>query len=203
MNTPRTATTDFQGAREMGDSKIRKTMAHLSYGLSCPADLLEKLKSDGEKLNESYHPNDVFNFIITAAVLAEWIQKYYVKVSSFRTPEKDRPYWRLPENCSDWIKDASCLPSPHQEFKRHISNALSICSHAANASKHFHWNDGKAIKEIGPNPPITDWYQYFFTSCAPDIYLDFYGEHYGLQQIKGILIQFFDGLIASLEGSRR
>lgn len=53
---------------------------------------------------------------------------------------------------------------------------------------------------IGENPPIGDWYAWFFTSRGSDLYLDFQGENYGLQQIKGILIQFHTGLIEYLDG---
>jgi len=34
---------------------------------------------------------------------------------------------------------------------------------------------------------------------ASDLYLDFQGENYGLQQIKGILLQFYAGLIEYLD----
>jgi hypothetical protein len=183
----------------------KRTMKQLSYGIDNPRNLLAKLKWDANKLTESPHPYDVFNFILTAAILAEWIQKFYVSESApepFSAPTKKRHTWLLPDGSSQWIVDTSCLPNPHCDFRRHIANALSICSHTANATKHFHWHDRGDIIAIGEDPPIGDWYQYFFTSTDADIYLDFQGESYGLQQIKGILIQFYEGLIEYLDKLR-
>lgn len=41
------------------------TLAALSYGISTPEELFEKLIADGNRLTENPHPHDVFNFIIT------------------------------------------------------------------------------------------------------------------------------------------
>ena len=186
-------------------TKQQRTMEKLSYGIERPYDLLAKLRWDADKLTESPHPYDVFNFILSAAVLAEWIQKFYSSDSvpePFSAPKNKRKVWLLPSMSEQWISDTSCLPNRHCDFKRHITNTLSICAHTANASKHFHWKDSGDITAIGETPPISNWYQYFFTSRAPDLYLDFQGENYGLQQIKGILIQFYTGLIEYLESER-
>lgn len=183
-------------------TQLKRTMKHFSYGISKPSDILEKLNWDAEKLTESPHPYDVFNFILTAAVLAEWIQKFYRSDSAaepFTAPNKACSSWLLPEMSRQWISDTACLPNRHCDVRRHISNALSICTHTANASKHFHWKDHGHLQAIGTNPPIGNWYQFFFTSRVPDLYLDFQGENYGLQQIKGILLQFYAGLIAYLD----
>ncbi len=182
-------------------TKLKKTMEQFSYGIERPSDLLSKLKWDAEKLTRTPHPYDVFNFILTAAVLAEWIQKFYSSASvpePFSGPKNE--VWVLPNMSPQWIVNTHCLPNPRCDFKRHITNVLSICAHTANASKHFHWADRGHITAIGSDPPISNWYQYFFTSREPDIYLDFQGENYGLQQIKGILLQFYAGLIEYLEG---
>ena len=178
-------------------------MWHFSYGIAQPSDLLAKLRWDANKLTDSPHPYDVFNFVLTAAVLAEWIQKFYSSDSveePFSAPTKERQDWQIPEMSPKWIRDTSCIPNRFGDFKRDIANALSICTHTANASKHFHWADRGNITAIGADPPISDFYQYFFTSTAPDLYLDFQGENYGLQQIKEILLQFYAGLIEHLDG---
>lgn len=183
-------------------TQLKRTMKHFSYGISKPSDLLAKLNWDAEKLTQSPHPYDVFNFILTAAVLAEWIQQFYRSGSApepFTAPKKAGSSWRLPEMSRQWISDTACLPNRHCDVRRHISNALSICTHTANASKHFHWKDHGHLQAIGTNPPIGNWYQFYFTSRMPDLYLDFQGENYGLQQIKGILLQFYAGLIAYLD----
>jgi hypothetical protein len=184
-------------------TKPKKTMEQFSYGIERPSDLLSKLEWDAEKLTRSPHPYDVFNFILTAAVLAEWIQKFYSSASGpepFSAPNKERKDWLLPNMSPQWIANTHCLPNPHCDFKHHIANVLSICAHTANASKHFHWEDRGHIAAIGSNPPIGDWNQYFFTSTEPDLYLNFQGENYGLQQIKDILLQFYAGLIEYLDG---
>lgn len=180
----------------------KRTMKQFSYGIKRPDDLLAKLKQDGEKLTPSPHPYDVFNFVVTAAVLAEWIQKFYCSCAapkSFSAPSKTRKTWLLPEISSQWITDTTCLPNRGCDFNRHISNVLSICTHTANASKHFHWQDQGEVQAISASPPIRNFYQWFFTSTAPDLYLNFEGENYGLQQIKSILLQFYTGLIKYLD----
>ena len=170
-----------------------------------PRDLLAKLEWDADKLNASPHPYDVFNFILTAAALAEWIQKYYSSKSApkpFSAPTNEQKTWLLPDCSSQWIGDTSCLPNRHRDFHHHIANVLSICTYTANASKHFYWHDRSSITAIGENPPIRNYYQWFNTSTAPDLYLDYQGENYGLQQIKGILLQFYRGLIGYLDEIR-
>jgi len=179
-------------------SKSKRTIATLSYGLSCPRDLLEKLKFDADRLSHKPQPYEIFNFIVTAAVLGEWIQKYYSDKSdrpAFRRPQEGNAGWTLPAESAFWISDASCIPNPESGVERHISNVLSICAFTADASKHFHWCDKGAVSEIGSDPPIGNWSQYFFTSTSPDIYLTYRGENYGLQQIKGIIVQFYTALI--------
>ncbi len=191
-------------------SRVKRTMEQLSYGLEQPRDLLEKLKWEADKLGELPHAYDVFNFIVTAAVLAEWIQQAYssnLDSDPFAAPAKTKKKgqnisqenWLIPSKAVHWINDTSCLPNPYLDVRYHIENALSICSHTANASKHFHWKDGHSITRIEEGPQIGDYYQYFFTSTAPDLYLEFEGDYYGLQQIKGILLQFYTGLIHYLE----
>lgn len=180
----------------------KRTMKHLSYGVETPLDILKKLQWDAKKLSQSPHPYDVFNFILTAAVLAEWTQKYYSSktlADPFSAPNKENKNWTIPTKSADWIQDTSCLPNRHCDFKHHIANVLSICAHTANASKHFNWNDEGNISSIGEKAPIANWYQYFFTSRKPDLYIQYDGENYGLQQIKEILTQFYTGLIEYLE----
>lgn len=181
---------------------LKRTMQHLSYGMQHPLDLLSKLKLDAEKLTRTPHPYEVFNFVVTAAVLAEWIQKFYVSESApepFASPNKKRNTWLIPRISPQWIKNRDCIPNREGNVERDIANALSICAHTANATKHFHWNDQGAVSAIGETPPIGDWYQYFFTSTAPDLYVCIYGENYGLQQVKDILLQFYAGLIEYLD----
>lgn len=182
---------------------IKKTMEQISYGIEKPSDLLSKLKKDADRLTRSPDPHDVFNFIVTAAVLADWIQQFYrsAKIREiFKVPKNNKDKWLLPSMSPAWIINTECLPNKHCDFRRHIENALSICWYTANASKHFHWYDGGQVTTIGEDPSIRSWYQYFFTSRKPDLYIEFNGENYGLQQISGILLQFFSGIIEYFDG---
>jgi hypothetical protein len=177
-------------------------MGHLSYGISHPRELFAKLRWEGDRLTPSPHAYDVFNFILTAAVLAEWLQIFYRAASApehFSAPTNERKTWLLPRMTQQWISDVSCVPNPHDGIERHVENVLSICLQTANASKHFRWTDRGDIRSIGETPPINSFYSYFFTSTEPDLYLEFQGENYGLQQIKGILLQFYAGQISYLE----
>jgi hypothetical protein len=77
-------------------------------------------------------------------------------------------------------------------------NAMCICWDTANASKHYHWLGKSDVKAIEPEPIVGDWYQYVFTSVDPDLYIDYGGECYGLLQLRGIILQFYGGLLAHI-----
>lgn len=179
----------------------KRTINTLSYGLSYPSQLFEKLERDADLLSPNPSPDMVFNFIITAAVLAEWISKHY-KTNKSSTPfvlGKDKEEWVLPDMCESWIADTTCVPRLTGTITYHIKNMLSICTYTANASKHFHWKDSGLIDYIGDQPKISNWHQYFSASRNQDLYVTYCGENYGLQQIKGTLLQFYRGLIEHFE----
>lgn len=182
-----------------------RTMARISYGFGAPEDLFEKFKREGAKLGERPEPDDIFNFLVTGASLNEW-----VKTSLRGDPLIDevaaslRPggkWQHLPEQTSNWITDNSCVPNKHCDVRRHIHNSLCICWDAAGASKHFHWK-GSKVRGISSKPIVRSWYQYFFTSVTPDLYIDYGGETYGLRQIRGILNQFYERLFTYARGPR-
>lgn len=177
----------------------RTTMSALSYGINSPLDLLEKLRIDAQKLSAESHPYDVFNFMITAAVLNEWSTKVFRGIAladeiSQAVEKKD--FELLPAVTASWILDAACLPNRHCDTRRHIMNALRICWDTANASKHYHWFSTSEVNSIGREPVIDDWYKWFFTSVEPDLYIDYSGENYGLTQLARIVIQFYEGFLA-------
>lgn len=181
-----------------------KTMATVSYGINTPSCLLAKLKREGDKLVETpYQPDDIFNFFITAAVLTEWVSKrFYSEVEVGRylsIPKKGEE--KVTEEAKSWYENYEAFPNPQGGIVHHIENCLSICHLAANASKHFRWEG--PISDIGEEPVINDWYSYLFTSCQPDIYIRYQDENYGLQQIKGILIPFFERLISILDSKKQ
>lgn len=177
------------------------TMRALSYGIVSPRDLLEKLRLDAARLVDIPHPHDIFNFIITAAVLAEWVEKYYKESSKsgeFIVAKRNQE-WKIPGISEEWIVDTSHLPNAESGIQRGIVVCLSICAHVANASKHFYWKDSGAVNSIGDDPPIEDYDQYFFTSTEPDVYVEFKKENYGMKQIAGVLLQFYAALIEYFE----
>lgn len=182
----------------------QRTMAVLSYGFGRPQDLFEKLKRDATKLSAQSHADDVFNFLVTAASLQEWVGKNFKDVpltSGISAAVKSRDWKSFPSRGSPWLADASCVPNTHLDERHHIVNALRICWEAAGASKHFYWES--KIKDVQWKPIVGNWYQYVFTSVEPDLYVDYDGESYGLAQIKGIVLQFYETLFDIIEGHRR
>lgn len=181
----------------------RRTMSQLSYGIDRPEDLFEKLKSDATKITAVAHPHDIFNFLVTAAVLNEWTFKFFSDdsiVAQIAHAKDKGDFTLLPEMTSAWIIDEKCLPNRHCDFRRHIMNAMSIIWDTANASKHYHWVSKSAVNSISPEPVIDGYYKYFFTSTAPDLYIDYDGENYGLTQLNGIIMQFYEGLFKYING---
>ncbi|HEY0562032.1 MAG TPA: hypothetical protein VGD04_01780 [Methylophilus sp.] len=179
-------------------TQSKKTMATISYGISKPKDLLEKLKQDANELNHPYNPYHIFNFMITAYSLSEWIEKHYKSFKNgadeFKVGGKDLNSWKLPDIADQWV-DTHFLPTG-TNYKFHIKDALSICNHSANASKHYLWQDSGSIKAISENPLVSDWYQYTYQSRALDLFVNIDDRTYSFNQIKNIVVQFYSGLIA-------
>ena len=170
-------------------------MQAVSYGFSRPQDLFEKLKRDATKLTAQPSPDDVFNFLITAASLNEWVSKFFKGsplVRKIAAAVKGRDWRAFPAAHAPWLADRSCVPNSHLDERHHIINALRICWETAGASKHFFW-EGR-VKDVQPAPIVGDWYQYFFTSVEPDLYIDYDGEAYGLSQVRGVVLQFYEQL---------
>lgn len=183
----------------------KRTMATFSYGFTEPADLLAKMEREGAKLKHPADRDDVFNFIVTAAALGEWVQKHYDSLKKdriFGFDEKSR-VWVLPDGFEAWIADTSCFRNGEYWLRENITDALTICHHVCNATKHFHWNDGGKIDHIGDEAAVNSWGGYFFDSVAPDTYVRLDDANYGVRQLYGILSQFYRGLIAHLEEVRR
>ncbi|MCF7980270.1 MAG: hypothetical protein K9L82_20110 [Chromatiaceae bacterium] len=92
----------------------QKTLQHISYGLNTPQDLLDKLLHDAEKITDTPHRYDLFNFFVTAAVLYEWCHKYYKShpiSEELIAAAADQPNFEaLPLESAGWITDNSCLP---------------------------------------------------------------------------------------------
>jgi hypothetical protein len=177
-------------------------MGRITYGISAPKDLLGKLSFDGEKIEGKPHPYDVFNFFITASVLYDWVGKHYkneLVVQKICAAVKNENPESIPDESKSWLIDDKCLPNNGCDPRRHILNAINICWQTANSSKHYYWHSTSDVTAIEEEPVIKDFYQYFFTSVEPGLYIEFSGEYYTLAQVKGILTQFYTGLINLLE----
>lgn len=176
----------------------RRDLSHISYGLETPDDLMGKLLHDAEKINAYPHRYDLFNFFLTAAVLCEWCQKCFRQHSIAQQLNKavgQSIYEALPREVAGWIKDESCLPNSGQDARRHIVHALRICNETANASKHYHWLRSSQVSSIEDQPVVKDWYQYFFTAVGEGIYIEYDNQYYTVEQIRGIVVQFFQGFL--------
>ena len=178
------------------------TMNEISYGISKPRDLFDKLVVEGNKINENPHPYDLFNFFVTAAVLNEWVRKYYSQhlvIKSLEDALHNKNSEKLPIETIAWITDKTCLPNRFGE-RMHVYNALKICWDIANASKHYHYLAKTDVSAIEDDPVIKDYYQYCFTSKQPGIYIEYAKQYYNVLQIKQILNQFYSGLLSHIEG---
>jgi hypothetical protein len=80
------------------------------YGFQTPRDLLEKLKRDGDRLWSDVTPDNLFNYVVTA--------------------------WSL----IDWIKNGPAVGDPVLESARKMlldDPYLQVCRDLTNHSKHF------------------------------------------------------------------
>jgi len=174
------------------------SMQDISYGISKPSDLYGKLKRDAMKLTEAPHPYDIFDFVVTAAVLNEWVLKSYAShpfVAALADAQNAKNYSSLPMEFAEWIAHVRIPPLEGPNARMHVFAALSICWHTANASKHYHWTNTSKVSAIEPKPQIKDFYQYFFTSTEPGIYIEYDGVYYTLEQIKEVLLAFYSSLL--------
>lgn len=180
----------------------------ITYGISSHHELLDKLKFESDRVENSNNPYDIFNFIITTSVLWEWISKSekYKKSTILEDIKKSIKLDCsdgniIPNECISWFYDKSIFPIPDGDIRDHIVDILQICNFTANASKHYKWHKTNPVTNITRDPEITDYYQYFFTSTEDDIYITIREKHYGLKQVRAIAIQFFQGLLDYLEAS--
>lgn len=179
----------------------QRSIREIHYGIESPRDLLGKLLADASKISEVPDKYDMFNFVVTAAVLSEWITKFYKSVISAELAEAigGGEYTGLPVASEDWIIEKSCLPNPAQGARRHICNAMRICWGTANASKHYYWQKTSGVESISSEPEINGWYSYLFTATGEGVFINYKGEYYSIEQVKGILVQFYPCLIEHLD----
>jgi hypothetical protein len=179
-------------------------MKRITFGIDSPKDLLAKLEFDSKNFESEIQPYDVFNFFITASVLYEWVTKHYPNsefVTHLVAAVKNEKALEIPEVALEWITDSKCIPNDARDYRFDIVNILNACWYTANASKHYHWYKSNPVKSVEEEPQVKDYYQYFFTSVEPSLYLEINKQYYNLKQIKGIAIQFYSGLIHYLESN--
>ncbi|MCF7481569.1 hypothetical protein L3V31_07485 [Vibrio sp. J1-1] len=176
----------------------------INYVIQEPLELLDKLLFEAEKIVSIPNKNDFFNFVVTAAVLTEWICEHYDEQmdANFKNTMKGKSDTGLPLVSEDWIEDKTCLPNQHQGAVRHILNSIRICWHTTNATKHYKWKESSGIKSIGTEAKILNHYDYCFTSVENGIFIRYHDENYTIEQVKDILIQFYPNLISYLESIR-
>lgn len=174
----------------------------ISYVMKEPSELLDKLLFEAENIVGIPNKYHFFNFVITAAILSEWILKHYKQVIPYDLRDvlegKSNTCKLLMVEADNWIEDKSCLPNSAQGAARHILNSIRICWHTTNATKHYQWIK-KDIDSIGTEAPINNFYDYFFTSVEESVFIRYKEENYTIVQIKDILIQFYPKLIGYLE----
>jgi len=92
----------------------------LTYKLSCPHDLLEKLRSDVKLLEEQVTSYRFFNLVVTG---------YHI---------------------IDWIKNNESVPEATQKAakKMYENEYISVCRDIANASKHFKFKEDYKNRKI-------------------------------------------------------
>lgn len=173
----------------------------VDYIIQKPTELLTKFLLEAEKINGIPSRNDFFNFVVTSAILSEWIHKHYKFVVSkdFIDTFEGKSDTGLPIEAEEWIEDKTCLPNSAQGATRHILNSMRICWHTTNATKHYKWQRSKGINSIGTEAPIENMYDYFFTSVDEGLFIRYKDENYTIQQVKNILVQFYPRLIDYLE----
>lgn len=176
----------------------------IDYVIQEPLELLDKLLFEAEKIVSIPNKNDFFNFVVTAAVLSEWICKHYDEQmdTNFKNTMKGKSDTGLPLMSEDWIEDKTCLPNQHQGAVRHILNSIRICWHTTNATKHYKWKVSSGVNSIGTEAKIFNHYDYCFTSVENGIFIRYHDENYTIKQVKDILIQFYPKLISHLESIR-
>lgn len=93
---------------------------NLRAALKTPSDLFEKLKRDARILQDQVSSDGLFNFVVTAHSLHDWIQK-----------DPNAP------------KSAKSALTTHR-----ASELLKICRDIANANKHFELNTSSKNKSV-------------------------------------------------------
>ncbi len=194
-------------------SKLK--ISELSYGISTPQDLLNKLLRDAEKAQNTHHPDDLFNFFITVAALREWVIELYPKdlwkinflaeiLAALESTKRHKDELiNLPEGVSDWINNHELLSNLNINFTFHITCMIDLCHATYNASKHIEWRLNRIPESFESQANIDGWYQYYTTPLDQEdednLFINYQGHKYTFRQLAIVLPQFYTGLINYIE----
>ncbi len=153
-----------------------------TLGLDSCADLYDKLKFEGERLENVWHSYDAFNFVVTA--------------------------WHL---YNDWLKkDRTAKPklagkkTALEKLPAEMILVLNVLENIAVSSKHLQLNNpGAEKRKVSEthNGEIDNWYSYFHHERMLGITTE--GDYYfSIRKLRNICLAYFawvfdDGLPAS------
>ncbi|TNY95337.1 hypothetical protein CGK57_23310 [Vibrio parahaemolyticus] len=142
----------------------------LKVGIETVNDLRDKLKYERERVIDTQHPYDFFNFVVTAWHLHhDWMKE----------DKENRP--KL------FHKKVNLSPQPIKELIKAIRDL-------ANGSKHFRLdgkNEKKKVVLSVHQPEVRDYYSYFF-GAQRGVSLE--GAYYSIGDIVCIVDEYFDWL---------
>jgi hypothetical protein len=140
------------------------------FGINTSLDMFEKLRYESARLEQSMHPYDAFNFLVTA--------------------------WHLFE---DWAKSddrqALCRMKRHRaKLPREMNLVLDVVKDIVNGSKHFKLDDRSAKKrrvgEVHTGEEV-GWLSYLFRENLPAVTVD---EHwyFSIRILNNLVLKFFE-----------
>lgn len=172
-------------------------------GISTPRDLILKLQYELDKIKIERNDYDIFNFIITSAILSEWIPKHYKEIDdakNYKTAVTSNNSWNLlPKKSEDWIPEFNHHLNSGPEIRYHIVNAIRLAWQITNASKHYEWRSSSQVTEIQKNPIVRNWHQWTFSSRNLDIYFEFEGHSYSFSEIQHLILNFHKNFVDFLD----
>ncbi|NKJ68198.1 hypothetical protein EX191_10385 [Vibrio chemaguriensis] len=146
----------------------------MKVGIETVHELREKLKFERQRVTQSYHPYDFFNFVVTAWHLHhDWI----------KNDKQNRP--------NLFYKKVNQAPPQMKEL-------VNATRDLANGSKHFRLdkpNDEKKVLTEVHKPEIRDHFTYVF---GPQPGISVANAYYSIGELVDILDEYFEWLFDDL-----
>ncbi|EPP5339795.1 hypothetical protein CGK32_23845 [Vibrio parahaemolyticus] len=146
----------------------------MKVGIETVHELREKLKFERQRVTQSYHPYDFFNFVVTAWHLHhDWI----------KNDKQNRP--------NLFYKKVNQAPPQMKEL-------VNATRDLANGSKHFRLdkpNDEKKVLTEVHKPEIRDHFTYVF---GPQPGISVANAYYTIGELVDILDEYFEWLFDDL-----